>query len=248
MRFIRSILFFFLWWSYTFIWGFVCLFTCWMPFSGRYKIASIWARVTTGLVWVICGVKYQVKGTENFPKGPVVLLSKHQSAWETLFTMLVLPCPVSFALKKSLLYIPFFGWVLAFLRMIPIDRGKRVNAFRQMVNIGSQRLKDGHWIMIFPEGTRVPPGTKGKYQNGGAMFAIKTKAQVIPVALNSGECWPKTTFVKTPGLITLSFGKPISTEGRKADELTKEVEAWIEGEMRNISPHLYPDAKPDDAK
>lgn len=243
MYFLRSIFYFIIWWSFTFFWGFVCLLTCWLPFKGRYKIASIWAWVTIGLAKIICGINYQIKGTENFPDGPVILLSKHQSTWETLFMMLVLPKPVSFVLKKSLLYIPFFGWVLAFMRMIPIDRNKRTNAFRQMIHVGSERLKNGHWIIIFPEGTRVPPGTQGNYQNGGAMLAIRTKAQVIPVALNSGECWPKTTIVKTPGTITLSFGKPIATEGKKAEELTKEVKTWIESEIRNISPDLYSDTK-----
>ena len=243
MRFIRSVLYFFVWWSFTFVWGFVCLFTCWLPFKGRYQVASIWARVTTGLAWLICGIKYQVKGTENLPDAPVVLMCKHQSTWETLFMMLVMPRPVSFVMKKSLLYIPFFGWILAFMRMIPIDRSQRMNAFRQMVQIGRQRLKEGHWIIIFPEGTRVPPGQKGDYQSGGAMLAIRTKAQVVPIALNSGECWPKTTIVKTPGMITLSIGKPIETAGRKADDVTREVEAWIEGEMRQISPHMYPETK-----
>ena len=174
------------------------------------------------------------------PDVPSILLSKHQSAWETIFLISVAPKPLSFVLKKELLYIPFFGWALALMRNIPIDRSQGVSAIRQLVRKGSQRLKDGQWVVIFPEGTRTAVGKKGKYLNGGSRLAMESRAPVVPIALNAGECWPRNSFIKKPGMITVSIGKAISPEGLTADELMKEVESWIESEMHRISPDIYP--------
>ena len=141
--------------------------------------------------------------------------------------------------KKEILYIPFFGWGIALLRMIPIDRKQGKNAFKQVVAHGKRRLKDGQWIIMFPEGTRIPVGQAGKYKSGGTRLAIETGTPVVPIALNSGECWPKNSFIKRPGKITVSVGKPISSEGQTADGMMEQVEQWIESEMRVISPHAY---------
>jgi 1-acyl-sn-glycerol-3-phosphate acyltransferase len=147
--------------------------------------------------------------------------------------------PLVYVFKKEILYIPFFGWGMALLRMIPIDRKQGKNAFAQVVKHGKRRLADGQSIIMFPEGTRIPVGQKGKYKSGGARLAIETGAVVVPIAHNSGECWPKNSFIKRPGLITVSIGKPISPENHTPDSLMQEVENWIESEMRVISPHVY---------
>ncbi len=210
-----------------------------LPYNKRYFVTSRW---NVFIVWCakwICGINYQFKGFENFPDSPAIILSKHQSAWETIFLLANLPRPLVFVFKKEILYIPFFGWGIALLRMIPIDRKQGKNAFKTVVAHGKRRLKDGQWIIMFPEGTRTQVGSQGKYKSGGTRLAIETGAVVVPIALNSGECWPKNSFIKKPGTITVSVGKPISPEGKTPDELMEQVEQWIESEMRVISPHAY---------
>ena len=150
-----------------------------------------------------------------------------------------MPRPLVFVYKKALGYIPFFGWGIALLRMIPIDRSKGRDAFQQILVQGKKRLADGQWIIMFPEGTRIPVGKRGKYKGGGARLAVETNTLVVPLAVNSGECWPKNSFVKKPGLITVSIGKPISPEGLDPSQVMQKVENWIESEMRVISPAVY---------
>jgi 1-acyl-sn-glycerol-3-phosphate acyltransferase len=205
----------------------------------RFYLASSWNRVIIWLAKCICGVRYQVIGYENLPDEPIILLSKHQSAWETIFFLYAMPRPLVFVMKKELLRIPFFGWTLGLLRMIPIDRIQGTKAFRQVIEEGKKRLAEGLWIAIFPEGTRTAVGEKLKYRNSGTRLAIETQTKVVPVALNSGECWPRDSMVKKPGLITVSFGHPISPEGKSPDGMMSEVEIWIETEMRRISPEAY---------
>lgn len=210
-----------------------------LPYNKRYFVTSRW---NVFIVWCakwICGINYQFKGYENFPDAPAIILSKHQSAWETIFLLANLPRPLVFVFKKEILYIPFFGWGIALLRMIPIDRKQGKNAFKAVVAQGKRRLKDGQWIIMFPEGTRIPVGQQGKYKSGGTRLAVETGAVVVPIAVNSGECWPKNSFIKKPGTVTVSVGKPISSEGKTPDELMEQVEQWIESEMRVISPHAY---------
>jgi 1-acyl-sn-glycerol-3-phosphate acyltransferase len=180
-----------------------------------------------------------VKGYENLPDAPVILLSKHQSAWETIFYLYFMPRPLVYVFKKELQYIPFFGWGIALLRMIPIDRSKGKDAFAQVVTQGRRRLADGQWVIMFPEGTRIPVGEKGRYKGGGTRLAVETNTPVVPIAVNSGECWPKNSFIKKPGVITVSIGKPISPQGTNAVDLMQQVENWIESEMRVISPQVY---------
>jgi 1-acyl-sn-glycerol-3-phosphate acyltransferase len=237
--FLRSTLFMILMVIATVIWSGVCMLAAPLPYNKRYFVTSRW---NVFIVWCakwICGINYQFKGYENFPDSPAIILSKHQSAWETIFLLANLPRPLVFVFKKEILYIPFFGWGIALLRMIPIDRKQGKNAFKSVVAHGKRRLKDGQWIIMFPEGTRIPVGQAGKYKSGGTRLAIETGAVVVPIALNSGECWPKNSFIKKPGTVTVSVGKPISSEGKTPDELMEQVEQWIESEMRVISPHAY---------
>ncbi|MCD6025607.1 MAG: putative 1-acyl-sn-glycerol-3-phosphate acyltransferase [Solimicrobium sp.] len=237
--FLRSLLFAVLVTVLTVIWTFICMLAAPLPYNQRFWVTGRWNVMVIWLAKIICGVRYQVLGRENLPNQPVILLSKHQSAWETIFYLMSMPRPLVFVFKKELHYIPFFGWALALLRMIPIDRSKGKDAFAQVVAQGRRRLADGQWIVMFPEGTRTPVGKKGFYKGGGARLAIETNTVAVPVATNSGDCWPKNSFIKQPGLITVSIGKPISPQGKTALELMQEVENWIESEMRKISPQNY---------
>jgi 1-acyl-sn-glycerol-3-phosphate acyltransferase len=239
MLFLRSLLFTLMMVVATVIWSGVCILAAPLPYNKRYFVTSRWNVFVIWAARVVCGIEYEVKGRENLPDSPVILLSKHQSAWETIFLLANMPRPLVFVFKKEILYIPFFGWGIALLRMIPIDRKQGKNAFKSVVMHGKRRLKDGQWIIMFPEGTRTQVGSQGKYKSGGTRLAVETETPVVPIALNSGECWPKNSFIKKPGKITVSIGKPISSEGQTPDGLMEQVEQWIESEMRVISPHAY---------
>ena len=199
----------------------------------RCRITSGWAHIMLYLTRVICGVHYRVLGIENIPKTPSIVLSKHQSAWETLAFQQIFPAQV-WVLKKELLHIPFFGWGLAMTSPIAINRSSGRAALKQIVQQGKDRLKQGLWIVIFPEGTRIVPGKKGKYGIGGAWLATHTGVSVVPVAHNAGELWGKNSFIKRPGTITVSIGAPIDPAGMKASELNARVEEWIELEVVRI--------------
>ncbi len=237
---VRSLLFLLIMVSVTIPWACVCFLAAPLPYTKRYYVTARWNVFIIWLAKVLCGIRYEIKGLENLPDAPVILLSKHQSAWETIFLLCKMPRPLVFVFKRELLYVPFFGWALGLLRMIPIDRNKGRDAFASVVKQGRKRLAGGMWIIMFPEGTRIHPGQQGKYKVGGARLAVETETPVVPIALNSGECWGKNSFVKTPGLVTVSIGKPIAPDGMNPAELLQKVENWIESEMRVISPHAYP--------
>jgi 1-acyl-sn-glycerol-3-phosphate acyltransferase len=234
LSFLRSCLFLLVQWVATFVFAFVALAT--FPFSRltRYRIITTWSRLMTRAATVICGVRYHVIGAENIPREPCVILSKHQSAWETLAWQTIFP-PQVWVMKRELLWIPFFGWGLAMLSPIAINRGSGTKALRQLVEQGRERLKAGFYIVIFPEGTRVAPGQRGAYHPGGAWLAVKTGALALPVAHNAGECWRKNAFIKRPGMITVHIGKPIASAGMSAAELNRRIEDWIESEMPKMS-------------
>lgn len=237
--FIRSLIFTLVMILATVIWAPICFLFAPLPYNQRYWATARWNVFIIWAAKVICGIRYETRGYENFPDGPVIVLSKHQSAWETIFLLMSTPRPLVFVFKKSITYIPFFGWAISLMKMIPIDRSKGKDAFAQVVTIGRKRLADGQWVIMFPEGTRIPVGKKGNYKGGGTRLAIETNTPVIPIALNSGECWPKNSFIKRPGVITVSVGKPIAPENMNATELMSKVEEWIEAEMRVISPQIY---------
>ncbi|HEX5343978.1 MAG TPA: lysophospholipid acyltransferase family protein [Duganella sp.] len=237
--FLRSLIFTVVMVVSTVLWSLVCFVAAPLPYRQRFYITSRWNVFMIWCLKVICGIRYEIRGMDNLPDAPAILLSKHQSAWETIFLLPMMPRPLVFVFKKEILYIPFFGWAMALLRMIPIDRKQGKNAFKDVVRHGKRRLAQGLWIIMFPEGTRIPVGKAGKYKSGGTRLAIETGAVVVPIAHNSGECWPKNSFIKRPGLVTVSIGKPISSEGQTPDGMMQQVENWIESEMRVISPHAY---------
>lgn len=239
MAFVRSLLYM-LFLTITVI-PYAVLSLLWAPLPQRlrYRLTTGWPRLAIWGARVILGIRWRVIGAENYPDGPGIVLAKHQSAWETLFLPAYLPREACFVYKKELHLIPFFGWGLATLRMIPINRSKGKDAFEQIVRIGRQRLAEGRWPTLFPEGTRVPPGQLGRFKPGGAKLAERTGAPVIPIAHNAGECWPRNAFVKRPGLITVSVGPLIQTEGKTADAINQEVRAWIDQEMRRLNPERH---------
>jgi 1-acyl-sn-glycerol-3-phosphate acyltransferase len=202
----------------------------------RYRVISNWARINVAAVRILCGIRYRVIGSAHIPREPCIILSKHQSAWETLAYQVILP-PHVWVLKRELLWVPFFGWGLAMLSPIAIDRGAGARALRQTLDQGRERLKRGFSIVIFPEGTRIAPGKRGKYHPGGAWLAVQTGAPVLPVAHNAGEFWRRNAFLKHPGLVTVSIGPPIQPQEMSADALNRQVEDWIESEMQRITTH-----------
>ena len=199
----------------------------------RYRIITTWSCLIILSARLICGIRYRVVGRENLPEEPSIILSKHQSAWETLAYQEIFP-PQVWVLKKSLLRIPFFGWGLAMMSPIAIDRGAGARALRQTLEQGRERLKAGWWIVMFPEGTRIPPGMRGQYHVGGAWLAARIGAKIVPVAHNAGTLWGRDAFIKYPGTITVSVGPVLEAAGRKPEQLMKEVENWIEQESEKL--------------
>ena len=204
-----------------------------LPFEKRFKVISQWARFNLWWLKVTCNLTYEVEGKENIPDEAVIVFCKHQSAWETLATQEIFP-PQAWLLKRELLWIPFFGWGLAMLEPIAIDRSAGRAAIKQLVDQGKQRLQDGRWVIIFPEGTRVPVGQHKEFKVGGAIFAEKAKATVLPVAHNAGCYWPKRGFIKKPGVIRMVIGEPISTEGLKSSEVNRLAEEWIKTKTEEL--------------
>ena len=202
------------------------------------KLAQIYCRIILKWVEWTCGIRYQVQGWEHVPDFPVVVMAKHQSAWETLFMEGTFP-PQCWIVKKELLWLPFVGWGLLAVRAISIDRSSGHAARDQILEQGARRLKQGMWVSIFPEGTRIAPGKRGRYGIGGAYLAARTGTPILPIAHNAGEVWGRYAFRKRPGLVSVVIGPLIRTEGRDAADVNAEVENWIEGQMRVISPERY---------
>ena len=209
-----------------------------------YRFGRVWRLGTQWGVEHLLGIRAQVIGRDNMPAEACVIMAKHQSAWETMTLQDCVPNGAFcvFVLKKELLKLPLVGWGLAAMKMISIDRAAGKNALDQVVTQGRERLKQGFYVIIFPEGTRVPPGEKRRYKPGGAYLATHVGCKVVPVAHNAGEYWPRQAFLKTPGTVTISIGPAFDASGMSDAEVNQRVEDWIEAEMRRISPHRYPDA------
>jgi 1-acyl-sn-glycerol-3-phosphate acyltransferase len=204
-----------------------------LPLLARYRVITLWTRLMMAAAEAICGIRYRVRGGEALPAPPYIVLSKHQSAWETLAFQLIFP-PQVWVVKRELLWIPFFGWGLAMLAPIAIDREAGPRALRQLLEQGRDRIARGLCIVIFPEGTRTAPGTRGAYQVGGAWLAVKTGVPVVPVAHDSGTLWRRNAFIKRAGTLTVSIGPAIASAGLEPEVLIRRVEDWIEGEMRRL--------------
>jgi len=203
-----------------------------------------WLRMAVWGAKVICGVQYRVHGLDNLPSAAeensaVVLAAKHQSTWETFAFPTFMPHPLAYVFKRELLYVPFFGWAMGRLDMIHIDRSKRAEAWGKVAAQGKRLAAEGIWVIMFPEGTRIPRGQQGVYKSGASRLAIASGVPIVPIAASSAKCWPRKSFLLRPGVVDVSIGKPIDSTDRQPDELMREVETWIEAEMRRLDPAAY---------
>ncbi|MEG7358930.1 lysophospholipid acyltransferase family protein [Pseudomonas citronellolis] len=235
---IRTVLFYLLLSASAFLWGTLSLLIApFLPFRARYRfVVQRWCRFAVWLAWHMVGVRYRLSGLENIPQKPCVILSKHQSTWETFFLSGYFE-PLSQVLKRELLFVPFFGWALALLRPIAIDRSQPKLALKQLAKQGHERLQQGAWVLIFPEGTRIPTGELGKFSRGGAALAVNAGLPVLPIAHNAGHCWPKNGWAKHPGTIEVVIGPAMHAEGegpRAIAELNQRAEEWVARTLREM--------------
>ncbi|BAU50148.1 1-acyl-sn-glycerol-3-phosphate acyltransferase [Sulfurifustis variabilis] len=233
MQYLRSALFNLVMWVSVLVYAPLALLTFPFPYARRYRFISRWARFHIWLLRTLCGLDYRVSGREHLPGGAAIVLAKHQSTWETLAFQSIFPAQ-TWVLKRELMWVPLFGWALALLKPIAIDRGAGRKAVEQVVSQGRERLDAGIWVTVFPEGTRVPPGTRRRWGIGGAMLAAETGYPVVPVAHNAGLYWPRRGFLKRPGTIEVVIGPVIESRGRTPDQIQKLAQEWVEGAMSSL--------------
>jgi 1-acyl-sn-glycerol-3-phosphate acyltransferase len=200
----------------------------------RWAIVQTWVQFVLWWLKVTCRLTHEIQGAEHIGEQPAIVFSKHQSTWETVALQAIFPRQVWVA-KRELMWIPVFGWGLALMNTIAIDRGSGRAAVAQLVKKGKARLDEGSWVVIFPEGTRIPPGKRGRYRIGGAVLAEQSAYPIIPVAHNAGEYWPRRSFIKRPGVIQVRIGPPIRGDDKKAQQILDEAADWIEGQMAQIT-------------
>jgi 1-acyl-sn-glycerol-3-phosphate acyltransferase len=234
MQFLRSLLFYIGLFPAGLVFAPLALLLLPLPYQTRYQVLIRLGRVAIWWLEKTCQVSYQVRGLENLPTTPAIVLSKHQSAWETIACQQIFPMQV-WLLKRELLWLPLFGWTLASLKPIAIERKNLRQSLQQIIEQGKQRLAQGLWIVIFPEGTRVAPGEKKRYGIGGALLAEKSGCPVVPVAVNSGKFWPPKSFIKRPRTIQVIIGPAIESTGKSYQEINALTEKWIEETMLTIS-------------
>ena len=236
---IRTFFFYLLLGTSSFLWCTLSFFIApFLSFKARYRFINVyWCRCALWLSKVFLNIRFEVKGAENVPDQPCVILSNHQSTWETFFLSAYFS-PLSQVLKRELLYVPFFGWAMAMLKPIAIDRSNPKAALKQLAKQGDERIKQGAWVLIFPEGTRIPPGQIGKFSRGGAALAVNAGLPVLPIAHNAGEFWPKQGWAKYPGTIQVVIGPVMHAEGegpRAIAELNERAYAWVAQTQQQIS-------------
>lgn len=242
---LRSALFL-LWMMATVVpWGILMLLlSIFRRGEGLYWPTMQWLRMAMWGARVICGVHARVQGMQHLPtaaqkRQAVVLASKHQSTWETFFYPTLMTHPLAYVFKRELLYVPFFGWAMGRLDMIHIDRSRRAEAWNKVAEQGRRLAAEGVWVIMFPEGTRTERGSQGTYKTGATRLAIATGVPVVPIAVTSARCWPRKSFLLRPGVVDVSIGPPIDSAGRQPEEMMREVETWIEAEMRRLDPEAY---------
>jgi 1-acyl-sn-glycerol-3-phosphate acyltransferase len=231
---LRSLLFWLLLAPLTILFACLVLLAFFLPLPARWWIISLWVTIVLWWLRVTCGLRHEITGLENIPDHAAIVFSKHQSMWETIALQTVFKHQVWVA-KQELKWLPFFGWGLWLMKTIFIKRGTGRAAVQQLVTQGKQRLAEGIWVIIFPEGTRVDPGMRGRYRIGGAVLAEQSGFPIVPVAHNSGEFWPRRSFIKFPGTIQVRIGAPIMTSGKTPQQILDEASAWIECQMDEIT-------------
>ncbi len=229
MQFLRSLIFTSFFLLFTFCYAiFFVIASLFLPWRARFVLARLWANVLLGALRILCGLGFRVEGREHLPAtGACIALVKHSSAWETFAQAAILP-PQVWVLKRELTWIPVIGWGVRFLHCIAINRSAGGAAVRRLIEQGRQRLADGQWIVVFPEGTRMPPGETRRYGVGGAAVAADTGVPVVPVAHNAGYFWPRRGLLKKPGCIRVVIGPPIATRGRDPRDINEEAQRFIE--------------------
>lgn len=243
MIWLRSVVFFSFMLVFTPFYALACFII--FPFvsaANRYEFVRGWNVTIIAAARIVCNIRYEIHGMENVKamlNEPAIVLSKHQSAWETIAFLAIFPKQLCYVFKRELLWVPFFGWALGMLRMIHIDRSKTSAASNSVAKQGRKYLAQGCWIIIHPEGTRTPVGKHLPYRKGGARLAVATGAAVIPIAHNAGHVWPRNSFMKYPGTVTVSIGSAIPVAGKTAEQVHAEMETWIENEMHRIDPKAY---------
>jgi len=218
----------------TVVWGPMTLLGYPMPYLARYRFVRIWCAFVLWWLRITCDIRCEVEGRENIPRVPSVVLSKHSSTWETM-SLTFLFEPLLFVVKRELLWVPFFGWGLAVLRSIAIDRSAGRSAMSQVLQQGRDRLKEGCSICLFPEGTRVPVGKRKRYGLGGALLAKESGAPLVPIAHNAGQFWGRRTFLKRPGTIRLVIGAPIDPSAHTPEAMRAMTETWIEDTTERLT-------------
>ncbi len=247
---LRSLIFV-LWLTATVVpWGILMLvLSIFVRGERLYWPTMMWLRMAIWGARVICGVRHRVQGMEHLPtradkNSAVVLASKHQSTWETFAYPTLMSHPLAYVFKRELLFVPFFGWAMGRLDMIHIDRSRRTEAWSKVERQGRALFEQGVWVIMFPEGTRTDRGQRGTYKTGASRLAISAGVPVVPIAVTAAKCWPRKSFLLRPGVIDVSIGKPMPSQGRKPDELMQDVENWIEAEMQRLDPEAYRHAAP----
>jgi len=234
MLYLRSFLFWIVFAPLVVLFALLLVVSFPIPFNKRFALTRLWSKLTIGWLKLSCNLTYEIQGVENIPATPGIVFAKHQSTWETL-TLNFWFTPQSWVVKRELLWVPFFGWGVYMMQPIALDRGAGKKAISHLVEQGRDRLSKGRWIIIFPEGTRIAAGKRGRYRVGGAALAEQTGATISPVAHNAGEYWPRRKFVKKPGVIQVRIGPPVETSNKTAQQILAEVENWIESEMARIT-------------
>jgi 1-acyl-sn-glycerol-3-phosphate acyltransferase len=235
VQLLRSVLFTTLLFAGTLLFALAVVLLGWLPSHKLYAVARSWSRTQLWLLERLCGLSYRVEGRENIPPGAHVSMWKHSSAWETIAQASLFP-PQSWVLKRELMWIPLVGWAVHCLRPIAINRKAGAAAVTQVIEQGTERLAEGLWILIFPEGTRVAVGESRKYGVSGALLASRTGCKIVPVAHNAGYFWPRRGWLKKPGVIQVAIGPAIEAAGRDARELNEEVRNWIETRIAAMVP------------
>ena len=230
---VGSALFNIIMWISVGVYGPLALLTFPLPFPQRYFLISRWAVFQLWLLRVLCGIRHEVHGRDHLPAGPAIIMCKHQSTWETFSLALIFP-PQTWVLKRELMWVPLFGWALALLKPIAINRGSKREAIQQVIAQGRDRLDAGIWVTVFPEGTRVPPGHRRRWGQGGAVLAAKTGYPVVPVAHNAGHLWPRRKFRKRPGTIQLIIGPVVESREHDHHEILRRAEGWVTRTMEKL--------------
>lgn len=233
---LRSLVFYAGYGASVMAWGlFMIAVAPWLDYPARYRLLMVWNRFALRWLRIACGVRYRVQGMDNLPSRGCVVVANHQSSWETIFLATLFP-QLSILLKRELLKVPFFGWALALMQPIAIDRSNPRAALKQVVEQGAERLAQNCSVLIFPEGTRVDAGQKLRFSRSAAQLAIRAGVEIVCVAHDAGKCWPARRLTKTPGVINVFVGPPMPSAGMDAGRLTQAAQEWIEARLAGFAP------------